>query len=369
MAEIEYLHGDYDQVEAYYNSLMTDPDYQLRAEAGLLLVYYQRNEFAKAASISPEADPLCLRDMMMAFGDTEPYQVEWDGAQESITPFTVLDPLPVIPTEVNGTRIDALIDTGAAEFFINEALAKELGITPVSEVEGIGGGGTQAVSYGIAESISLNGITIKNVPVIIMPISHFSADFDDSIEINGILGVKLMQQFLTVMDYQQQQLELRPRTEENVNALKSEIAAAEHAEIIPMQFASDHYLLSKLTVNDAHSLNFFFDSGLSSEDDRADQILLPEGTLTYLGMPVPETDQTSEIGGLGGAFTFGNFTVDSIAAGQFRHEKVNGAYGIFPEPLYYDMCQLFVDGLVSHNFFREYRWSIDFDSMEMAFAR
>jgi len=364
MADIEYISGNYEQAEKYYTSLSSYSEYSEVAQYGLMMVYYQQNEYGKAKDLQIGEQGQVFQSIMTAFNDEQPYQIDWNGLQQAVIPFKFTDPLPVVPIEINSQEVNVIIDTGAAEFMIDDQLAAELGVEPlVTDLEGVGGGGAtnDTISYGIIESIVLGGVTIKNIPVSIVSTDQYSGLYqEESFTISGILGIKLMQQFLSTMNYPKGQLELHPRTKENGG-----IAADTQTEVLPFQFIDDHFMVSKLTVNEKKNLNFFFDSGLDDDGD----LLLPAETLDYLDIPIPEVKTTNEIGGLGGSYSYGEFAVDSLELGTFQNNNLTGLYGIFPEVLYYEMMQLYVDGLISHDYLKQYKWTIDFDAMEMAFSK
>jgi len=46
------------------------------------------------------------------------------------------DPLPVVPIEINGVRMNAFIDTGGHMIIVDEAIAADLGIETVSNDSG-----------------------------------------------------------------------------------------------------------------------------------------------------------------------------------------------------------------------------------------
>jgi hypothetical protein len=108
------------------------------------------------------------------------------------------------------------------------------------------------------------------------------------------------------------------------------------------------------------------DSGLASSEA---SLLLPKQTLDYLGIPIPPTELIPENkGGLGGGgFQVGRFTIDCLNVGLLRHSNIVGLFGVFP-PQLYQGCEFIIDGIVSHQFLKKYKWTIDFDSMKILFT-
>jgi hypothetical protein len=113
------------------------------------------------------------------------------------------------------------------------------------------------------------------------------------------------------------------------------------------------------------SLNLFLDSGLADSS----AILLPKQTLDYVGVPIPPTKINPKgVGGLGGNFPVGSFKIDQCKIGPWEQDNLTGLFGVFPPELYLS-CEFIIDGIVSHQFLKKYKWTIDFDSMKMLFAQ
>jgi hypothetical protein len=306
--------------------------------------------------------------MMKAFGDEKPYQIEWKGKNRTIVPFIATDPLPVVSAEINGKLINVIIDTGGEIFYLDESVASSLGINSVSrQVEPYAGGKTIEVGYGRADSLTIGDVTLKSVPIKLGNIQRVSSIFNNKIIISGILTTGILQQFLATVDYPESQLILRPRNDDSRNSLKTEYPQNNKITEVPFILALTHLMICKGSINDKGGLNLFMDSGLA---DSEAALLLPKETLQYLDIPVPATEILPEnLGGLaGGGFPVGRFSVDFLSVGSVQQKIVKGLYGVFPPELYHE-CEFIIDGLVSHQFLKKYKWTIDFDSMKMIFSQ
>ena len=370
MAELEYLMGNYDKAEEINQQVMeTAPDNvqaQIQAQLNLMFVYYQSNQYAKSLDLFDEMEgqiKLPLLDLMKSFGEESPCQIEWNGTNETVVPFLMTDPLPLLPVEIQGEQIYALIDTGGDTFILDSEIADSMGIQPISSFMGSFAGGTQAeVALAKADSIKIGNVTLMSVPIVLRPTQGRSEEpIDGQYTISGILGTKILQQFLPTIDYVNGRLILREKSEEGKLAFQNEIEGKRVTEV-PFCLASTHFMMAKGTLNDKDDLTFFVDSGLASEA----AFTAPIQTLEYVGIPVPETTD-SGVSGSGEQVTVGLFPIDTLGLGTLRHHNVTGLYGALPPGSYW-RHGFITDGIISHQFLRQYAWTIDFSEMEMIFV-
>ncbi|MGO0862629.1 retropepsin-like aspartic protease family protein, partial [Clostridioides difficile] len=163
--------------------------------------------------------------MMKAFEDKQANQIDWNGKNETVIPFVTTDPLPVIPVEINGKRINAIIDSGAPMFVVDEKIAKEIGIKEASNNESeFAGGNTAKTGFGQADSLTIGDVNMKNIPVMLGPFDGFEDGLKAYKDIHGILGTSILKEFIPTMDYPSGQLVLRPRNEVGRNNLNKMLA-------------------------------------------------------------------------------------------------------------------------------------------------
>jgi hypothetical protein len=375
VADLEYLHANYAAQEKILKRVLEmDPDDQqlkVQIQIKLLFGYYHSNQFSKSHDLLKGMEghiQLPIWDMMKSFEDAPPFKVDWRGKSEEIIPFLITDPLPLISVEMQGKQIYALIDTGGDSFYLDNEFADELGIESVARAMGTFAGGKQAeVGFAKAETLKLGDVVIENVPITILPTQRFSKGFaEGKYSIGGILGTNVLKQFLATMDYPNGKLVLRQRNENGKAQLQSEIKDKNYTEI-PFFLHQTHHMVAKGSLNDKDDLIFFVDSGLASEA----AFIAPIQTLEDTGIPVPETripDPEESIGGGGdGLFPVGSFEIERLGLGTLIDSDVTGEYGTL-EPDTYWMKGFIQDGLISHNFLREYSWTLDFEEMKYIFV-
>jgi len=331
--------------------------------------YYQSNRYAKTIDLFKGLESkikLPVWDLMKAFGQERPYQVVWpQGTRVTETPFIVTDPLPIISVEVEGRQIHALIDTGADTFILDSEIAASMGIKPISSLMGTFAGGMQAeLGFSRAESLKLDDVVLKAVPVSLLPTQRFSKGFaGGKYTIGGIVGTGVLKQFLSTLDYGSGKLILRQPDDESRQELM-QAASGKTVVEVPFVLAVTHFMMARGRLDDKDGLTLFVDSGLASEA----AFTAPLQTLKYAGIPVPETKVQEGIGGGGGGgFATRLFPIKKLGLGALVQENLKGNYGATPPESYWRLGFI-NDGIISHQFLRKYAWTIDFARMKMIFV-
>lgn len=364
-ARVSYMSGDYDDAEHLFGAVLARDPGNRRALVGLVFTYYQTNRYERCLELSEEVREsiqIPHFDMMLAFEGEEPYKVVWGDQRQAAVPFIVTDPLPIIQVEIDGREIRALIDTGGDTFILDPEVATALGIEIVASMTGMFAGGMEAeVGLAKAKSLGIGDVTLHSVPIAVLPVRGIAIGehtFD------GILGTGVLKQFLSTLDYPNDRLILRERAEGASDAFDAEVRGSVEDEV-PFYLHSTHFLLAKGSLNGYDDLVFHIDSGLAGEPAFSATSL----TLEYVGIPIPEVAfEEDAVGGGGRGFEVGSFPIESLGLGALRQSGLIGSYGAMP-PQSYRMLGFIQDGLVSHNFLRQYAWTLDFDRMRMVFAK
>ena len=372
-AKLEYLTGNYDRAEPLYNRVIEanegNPGGQVMAMVGLAFTHYQTGDFKKAGEIAfPEGVQLPNVDLMKSFED-QSYQLEWANEERmSTVPFLLTDPLPVFTVEINGVPIHVIFDTGGADFILDSEIAEALGVEEVASAMGSFAGGQQsAIGFGRVETLEIGDVTIRSVPVMTLPTKRFSSGFaDGKYPIGGILGTQTVRQFLATLDYKDEQIVLRERTNENAAALRRDLEGGIAAEV-PFVLDATHLMMARGSLNGKDGLTYFVDSGLASEAC----FIAKKQTLELAGIPIPELQPLPEgsVGGGGGTdYEEAEFPLESIGLGTLVQSDRKGEIHTGFDEGYWTMSGYIRDGLISHQFLRQYSsWTLDFDSMTYIF--
>lgn len=371
-AKLEYLCGNYDAAEILYKRLVEATSGNLRgqvmAKVGLMFAYYQQDRFDKIKELKfPPGVKLPNVEAIKKFEES-PYQKEWHSEDKvSTIPFLMTDPLPLLEIEFNGVPVIIFFDTGADTFILDNEIASAMGIEWDAKAMGqFGGGKRSEFGFGKVDSVKLGDVTLKQVPIIILPTKRFSKGFEDGkYTIGGAIGTAALRQFLSTIDYKNGRMILRERTAENAGELREELKGRIAAEV-PFVLDATHMMMARGSLNDKDCLTFFVDSGLASQACFA----APIQTLQYVGIPVPETKIDEEdVGGGGGKWASGVFPITTISMGSLTQSNVQGEYGSRTKDSYWSSGYI-QDGLISHRFLRQYSsWSLDFDAMKYIFEK
>ena len=290
-------------------------------------------------------------DQVRLLAEETPYQIK-TNSDLAVLPFLQLDPLPVVEISVNSHKASVLIDTGAAQLVLDPEFADAAGIHPVSEqdVKGFAGGKVAPVSYGMARSVSLGDIALRRVPVWVLATRRLSPDFGRTID--GVLGTEVLMQFLPTLDFRDMRLVLRLRTDEH----RAEVLGRHATARIPFIIDGIHCMYAPCFINGRGPVLMYFDSGMA--DDRGASLGLSGAGLDSLHLPRPTMSAQGVSGG--GTHQFGYVDIDSIrVANLVRYRQIATYAGLegslFAAPGYKTY------GMLSHNFLKHYRWTIDFD--------
>jgi len=388
MGQLALYANQFDEAEKHLRkALELDPGAK-KAKSALAELFHRRDDFELAARWYRETGDDAKAAEMASYKGVTPYRIE--GPLPVTLKFVATDPLPVVRVKVNGGEaVDFLIDTGGPEVVLESEFAKRMGVQSVATTTGTFAGGQHAEVSHYRAALTLENLVIKDVPVIMVPLPEVGGR-----KIYGILGTELLYHFLPTLDYPGGQLILRQRSAETLNQVERQ-AASQHAIVVPFWMAGDHFMVAWGRVNQAPPALLFIDTGFSKGG-----FLCPESTLKEAGITsVPDTPAAAGNGSGTGAGQDGHgnnpasppaqpagnekknasasgaeppsqtssevpFVVDQLSLGKARGEKINGLTNIFPPSLEYAFG-FRIAGLISHQFFRPFAVTFDFNGMRL----
>jgi predicted aspartyl protease len=320
--------------------------------------YCRRDDFARAAPLYRAAGREARAKQLESLGGGLPYQFEGKPEVTHLD-FVRTDPLPVVRPRVNGSaEANFIIDTGGGELILDTEFAKTLGVTNFGEESGEFGGGKRApVGHGRVDALTLGEFVVRNVPVSLLPTRRLGAAAGGK-QVDGILGTVLLYHFLPTLDYPGRRLTLQ-RRQRAVSAGHAVKAPAAEGHTVPFWMSGDHYMVAQGTVNGSKPMLFFVDTGLAGA-----AFTCPESTANEAGIKPIKALEREGVGG-GGKVRATPFVVDELTLGPVKSShKLAGVYGVFPASLEHGQGYR-IGGLISHQFFKPYAVTFDFDAMRL----
>jgi predicted aspartyl protease len=320
-------------------------------------VYYRQDRFEQAAPLRRAVGPEAAADKLASFKGLVPNELHGD-ADETRVAFVQTDPLPVIKARINdGPEVHLLIDTGAAELYLDPEFAEGAGVTTFGSTTGVYAGGQQATTgQGRIESIRLGDFELRNVPVLLLPTRRMPFGPPDA-RLEGVLGTAVLYHFFPTLDYARGALVLRRKTDP-ARAELDRLARSPGTHVVPFWMAGSHFMVAWGQVNRAEPCLLFVDTGLAGGG-----LTCQESTIKAAGIDLTGLPSGEGIGG-GGPVKVTPFTVERVSLGDVVRTNIRAfAGGLPPEAEYRQGFR--IGGIISHAFFRPYALTFDFEQMRL----
>jgi hypothetical protein len=366
LGRIALLSNRLDEAQKWFGKVLVLKPGDTDAKVMLAEVFYRRDDFQEAAAslkgvdvssnkLISERYPTLNIAKLESFKGQKPYDLQGKGESTRLK-FVRTDPLPIVNVHVNGEdEVTFFIDTGGSEVALDTEFAKELGIPQFGSVQGTFSGGQHTpVQLGRIESLTLGNWTLKNLPVVMLPLRQLSEGLGVK-QINGIIGTTLFYHFLATIDYPRSELVLRRKTGEGLKQFAA--TSSGKKVVVPMWMASDHFMVGWGRVEALAPSLLFVDTGLVGAGVKLAESVIKEGGIKL------EEDKASEGAGGGGRLKIVPYTVNQLSFGEIKEKNVRGLYdGPFP---WENMFGFHLAGMIGHDFFMQYAVTFDFQSMQI----
>ena len=321
--------------------------------------------FCKAAGLLPlgALKELKVRGRQLAlFSDTNFCRIR--GAVQTRVPLISVDPLPLVAVNVNATAPTVFfIDTGADDVILDRKFAEHVNAVVVGEFSGEYAGGKRGkTQVGAVDQLRLGDLELENVPVSILDLEPTSRLVFSGQAIGGIIGTGFLQHFLSTLDYANHALILRqqPPSRFEVDTL---LNLSANSRCFPIWLVHTHLIFTMGSVNGLETGQMLIDTGLASAGFMASKSVFAEAGV--------ELDwRKAAVGAGGGGEVKGvNAIVHDVALGQgedvFHQYDLQGVATEVDNAIFKGSLGFEVKGLISHQFFREYALTFDFQNMRM----
>jgi predicted aspartyl protease len=279
-----------------------------------------------------------------------PYQVA--GALSTQVPFPALDPLPHFHVSVNGRDPEYFVfDTGAV-LSLKKETAEAAGLHAVATSKAFVAGQDVTLFYGVAHSIRIGEIELRNVPVS-WPDEIRFPELPDGTSPAGVVGTDIFYRFLTTLDFAHKKLVLRRKTRAQLRRLRAE-ARRVGAEVLPLWLATDRLACTLGSLNDYGPRVVLLDTGA-------------------IGIGVITTEQFAQRSGVDvdrgnpGPGGFYPIVADKISLGDAVRRNVPGivARGESRGPLDPNLFTFEVIAAFTHEFYKPFAVTFDFADMNL----
>jgi tetratricopeptide (TPR) repeat protein len=344
-ARLAYMTGDYKSAEKLYTQVMDraekDSQEYNSAVKGLALVYFQTHQYDRVKKLPDAEDFKPFMDLMRKFPG-KPYGIEWGNAEKTASfPFEIKGMLPSMNVTVNGKVLDFILDTGGNLFYIDKGVAEVCGIQKLV---------TQKAKYAYTKGEEVEEFLGRADSV---KLGEWKSR---GLKSDGVVTIQVLKEFLTTADYANQKIIFRERSKTGWKQFRESIAGKETVEM-PFVLDATHFMIVRGSLNGASGLNFLVDSGLAA-------------SMPFIGMDGLIEDMGLDLTKIEGS-NYSWFKITSLGMGGLVLDKpTQGLAGVLVEENSYWRYGFIFDGLISHQFLKNFRsWTIDFDSMTYTFER
>ena len=354
---------DLDRAEQLFDRLLAiteegSEDYKHTIH-GLTMVYYQTQQFHKAEKLPTPGDETPENESLITYMqrfEGSPYQIEWVRPEKTgHIPFIndIREPgvLPLSKVAINGEEFEFILDTGGDRLVLDKGLAEQAGVEIIGSTQSkyaYTGGETVDEFFAVADKVEFDGVTIKNVPV------HLNDWKSRGLQSDGVITTGLLKQFLSTMDYDNNEITLRERTPESRKKFLSTLDSKSDIISVPFYLAATHLMFAKGVVNDRENMNMFMDSGLAMSMPG----VLPNETVDLLDLDKTDIEGTK----------YYWVPLDQFGLNNVQRVTGRAVGNIFVEEDLYWLLGFPFDALLSHQYLWPLgSWTIDFDEMAFYF--
>lgn len=194
-------------------------------------------------------------------GNSNIYRI---SGKSATVPFRLKGRRPHLQLKINNKEmVRFVVDTGAGVTVISATAAKRLGVKEVARggnAYAVGGTGSFPIIYGVIDELAIGDIKIRTVPVYIRQIYSSGTSPEDVVD--GYLGLGILSNFVTTLDYLENQLIVENR-DKKADFQRATVTSADHS-VLPFRVTESGLISVEVKLEDTASCNFLLDSGASS---------------------------------------------------------------------------------------------------------
>lgn len=247
-----------------------EPDYLhtlARASSRLELFAEAADAYERFLQVAPTTDTERrdrIRGLIQFYRRLSGMQLhQISGPKAAQVPFWLgSDRRPYIRLRINGRDANFVVDTGSGFTVISNEAARRLGVSSIAKggsSQGIGGTGKFPIVYGVLNSIHLGDVRIDSVPCFIRQF-HGSRDRPKEEMADGFIGLSVLSNFVTELDYKQKVMRLNRFEGSNG---RPDVPSPD-VTVVPFRTTQNGLISIETQLDDSHRINAILDSGASS---------------------------------------------------------------------------------------------------------
>jgi hypothetical protein len=181
------------------------------ALADLFAARVRNGEYATAAAMAPDVNQAGRQGLLEQMAEAPIYRFTAPSEPLSI-PWSRAYPVPLVRVKLNGESVLMAIDLGAGDLLIDNSAGRRARIQqlPSQRVE-FWNGTRLAVKNAMVQRLEIGGLKIERLPAGMLSLRKWSLEVNPQSEpVAGVIGLELLRRFVPTLDYPHQRLELRP---------------------------------------------------------------------------------------------------------------------------------------------------------------
>jgi hypothetical protein len=308
------------------------------------------NDWSGAAALAPLAGEAGRVPLLEWMAKNPAYQIT--GPDEVRVRWNRGHPLPILRVKINGQSVLVGIDTGTRDLILDQSFARRARLTPLNSRHPVLWEGTRmVVENAVVQKLELGGFVIAGVPAGLTNLRRWTvhvAPHDEAVV--GVIGAGLLRRFTPTLDYAVGALVLR----------RGVVPATTTAQRVPFEIWGESELMVRGTINGGRPMAMLLGTGLAGCG-----VAAPEFVFEEVGVRPGTLSRAIKGAGtwLQGR-SWAALSAPLVTAGPLVRDKVTGWSGALePGELWRHGVRR--DAILSHDFFRGQRLTIDWEHQEL----
>lgn len=330
-----------------------DPD----AATDLFAVKLRRGDWAGAARLAESANQPGRAELLDLMATEGAWEFDALPAETRVL-WARSYPVPLVKVRLNGQGVLMALDTGAGDVLLDAGAARRCGVRVLgSQAIAFWSGQRTAVRNAMVERLEIGGIRARKIPAGVLSLRRWSLEVNPQAEaVAGIIGLNFLRRFTPTLDFHALRLELR--------APGSAYSPAPGAQRVPFELWGENELTVYGSLSGGRRMALVVQSGVpgcgvGAPHEVFDEVGVKRGAVSRLMKSAGSWLQ-------GRPWTA--VVVPTVAVGTVVRDKVPG----WSDAL--DSAELWRygvrrDALLSHDFFRGRRVTIDWSARQLIFEQ